>query len=224
MPFHTITIDFILALPVSVTEAQLAEGFDSAMSVTCKYTKRVTVVPGKSIWDAEERAKALLKQLALVDWGLPKVILSDRDRKFLGELWAELFKLLGVNLLYSTAYHPQTDGRSERSNQTIEIALRYYLSSLDDPRLWPTVLPRLQSYLNNSISAATGKTPNKAAYGFSPVAALKLWKLDTDPTSISNLRVIDRRASLTISLYQTSSSIMGQHVIFYFCFRPLPVL
>ena len=114
-----------------------------------------------------------------------KVILSDRDRKFLGELWTQLFRLLGVGLLYSTAYHPQTDGQSERSNQTIEIALRYYLSSLDDPKEWPTILPRLQSYLNNSVSATTGKTLNEAAYGFTPVAALDLWKLDTaDPTVI----------------------------------------
>ena len=179
VPFHTITIDFILSLPTS------AEGFDMAMPVTCKFTKRVTIVPGKSTWSAKEWAKALLNQLCLVDWGLMKVILSDRDRKFLGELWAELFKLLGVNLLYSSAYHPQTDGQSERTNQTIEIALRYYLSSLDDIRLWPTVLPRLQSYMNNSVAAATGKTPNEAAYGFTPTAALDLWKADTaDPTVI----------------------------------------
>ena len=179
VPFHTITIDFILSLPTSV------EGFDMAMPVTCKFTKRVTIVPGKSTWSAKDWAKALLNQLCLVDWGLMKVILSDRDRKFLGELWAELFKLLGVNLLYSSAYHPQTDGQSERTNQTIEIALRYYLSSLDDIRQWPTVLPRLQSYMNNSVSAATGKTPNEAAYGFTPTAALDLWKADTaDPTVI----------------------------------------
>lgn len=89
-----------------------------------------------------------------------------------------------MHLLYSTAYHPQTDGQSERSNQTIEIALRYYISTLDDSRQWPTVLPRLQAYLNNSVLAATGKTPNEAAYGFTPTAALDLWKLDTDPIAI----------------------------------------
>ena len=132
-PFHTITIDFILSLPLSV------EGYDIAMSVTC------ALIPGKVTWTTQDWAKSLLNQLALVDWGLPKVILSDRDRKFLGALWTELFKLLGVSLLYSTAYRPQTDGQSERSNQTIEIALRYYLSILD-PKKWPTVLPRLQAY------------------------------------------------------------------------------
>ena len=125
--------------------------------------------------------------MSLVDWGLLKIILSDRDRKFLAELWTELFKLLGTNLLYSSAYYPQSDRQSERTNQTIEIALRYYLSSLNNPKEWPSVLPRLQSYLNNLVSAATGKTPNEAAYGFTPTAALDLWKLDigvSDPTAI----------------------------------------
>lgn len=97
VPFHTMTLDFILALPVSVTEA-----FDIAMSVTCNFTKRITVVPGKSTWDTKDLARSLLNQLALVDWDLPKVILSDRDRKFLSDLWTELFKLLGVDLLYLT--------------------------------------------------------------------------------------------------------------------------
>ena len=85
IPFHTLTIDFILALPLT------SEGFDSVMSVTCKFSKRVTLAPGKTIWKAYEWAAALLKQLELGDWGLPKVILSDRDPKFLSDLWTGLF-------------------------------------------------------------------------------------------------------------------------------------
>jgi hypothetical protein len=56
------------------------------------------------------------------------VILSDRNKKFLSDLWSALFKHLGVQLLYSTAYHPQTDGQSERTNQTVEAMLRFPLS------------------------------------------------------------------------------------------------
>ena len=89
VPFHTVTIDFILALPPSETE-----WYDVAMSVTYKYSKRITVIPGKATWAAKDWVKALLNQLALVDLGLPKVILSDRDRKFLGDLWSELHRLL----------------------------------------------------------------------------------------------------------------------------------
>ena len=80
VPFHIITINFILALPLT------PEGFDSAISVTCKSSKRITFAPGKTTWKAFEWAAALLKRLELGNWGLPKVILSDRDPKFLSNL------------------------------------------------------------------------------------------------------------------------------------------
>jgi hypothetical protein len=59
------------------------------------------------------------------DWGLPTVIISDRDPKFVQGMWAAIFTILGIALLYTTAYHPPADGQSERSNQVIEIALRH---------------------------------------------------------------------------------------------------
>ena len=90
IPFHTLTIDFILAMPVT------PEGFDCAMSITCKFSKRNTFIPGKTTWTAAEWATALLDRLEIGDWGIPKVILSDRDPKFLSELWTSLFEQLKV--------------------------------------------------------------------------------------------------------------------------------
>ena len=58
------------------------------------------------------------------------IIISDRDSKFLSDLWKSIFKALGIQLLYFTAYHPQTDGSSERTNQTVKVALRHYLLSM----------------------------------------------------------------------------------------------
>ena len=167
-PFHTLTIDFVMALPTSV------EGFDIALSVTDKFTKRVTVIAGRSTFQASNWADVLIERLEIADWGLPKVILSDRDRKFLSELWTALFKRLGVDLLYSTAYHPQTDGMSERTNQTVEIALRFMIHTMDDPTKWPQTLSTIQSILNNSTSSATTQAPNEVSYGFVPMRALDL--------------------------------------------------
>ena len=168
VPFQTITLDFILALPVSENDE-----FDCIMSVTCKFSKRVTFIPGKSTWTAAQWAIALLDRLAIGDWGIPGVIITDRDRKFLSELWSTIFEKLGVNLLYSTAYHPQTDGSSERTNQTAEIALRFYLNTLPNLKEWPKALPRMQAMLNNSTTI-TGKSPNDVIYGFSLNKALDL--------------------------------------------------
>jgi hypothetical protein len=160
-PFHTISIDFILALPLSYSDC------NCVMSVTCKMSKRITLIPGKDTWTAAQWANPLLERLWIADWGCPKVIISDRDRKFLSAFWKQLFTRLGVSLLYSTAWHPQTDGASERTNQTIDIALRYYFMTLEDIRQWPHCLPQLQADFNNAMTT-TGRTPNEICYRFTP--------------------------------------------------------
>ena len=168
-PFHTLTIDFILALPETV------DGLDCIMSITDKFSKALTFIPGKATYTSKDWAIRLLDKLADLNWGLPRAIISDRDRKFVGELWREIFIALKVDLMYSTAWHPQTDGMSERSNQTAEIALRYYIATMDDIRLWPAVLPRMSAALNNSIKySSTSLAPTQVMYGFRTREALDL--------------------------------------------------
>ena len=207
VPFHTITIDFVLALPLST------EGFDSVMSVTCKFSKRVTLAPGKTTWKALEWAVAMLERLELGDWGLPKVILSDRDPKFLSDLWTALFEKLQVKLLYSTAYHPQSDGQSERTNQTTEIMLRFFVAGLDRPELWPKTLSRLQSIMNSSISSA-GSSPNEINYGFKPNQPLDL----IAATSLPELKPPTARISAADAL--AHASMMAKH---YYDRRHTPI-
>lgn len=188
VPFHTLTLDFILALP------ETPEGFNTIMSVTDKFTKKVTFVPGKKNYSAANWALVLLARLDLVDWGIPKALISDRDRKFLSDLWSAIFKKLGVELLYSTAYHPQTDGSSERTNQTAEIALRFYLNSMEDPTQWLKVLPEMQALLNNSVSATTNKSPNEISYGFQPNRPLDLLReatRDLQQPSLARIEAAD---------------------------------
>ena len=110
VPFFTLTLDFVLALPLS------KEKYNVIMSVTCKFSKRVTLIKGADTWLAEQWAYAFLNRLDLIDWDLPGELITDRDPKFLCKFWTALFTKLGVKLLYSTAYHLQTDGSSKRTN------------------------------------------------------------------------------------------------------------
>lgn len=144
------------------------------MFVTCKFSKRITLIKGVDTWTAEQWAQAFLKRLDLINWGPFGELITDRDPKFLSEFWTALFEKLGVKLLYSTAYHPQTDGSSERTNQTVEIALSFFVYALKDPTFWPEVLPQIQSILNNTFSSMTDKTANEVAYGFFPHTPLDL--------------------------------------------------
>ena len=155
------------------------------MSVTCKFSKRVTLIEGKDTFTAEDWAHAFLARLDLVDWGLPGELITDRDPKFLSKFWTSLFENLGVKLLYSTAYHLQTDGSSERTNQTVEIALRFFVHALVYPSEWPQVLSRIQAIINNSSSLTTGKTPNELAYGFSLRRPLDLLAALPTPDALS---------------------------------------
>ena len=158
----------MLALPLT------KEKFNAIISVTCKFSKRVTLIPGTNTWSAEDWAHAFLKKLDLIDWGLPGELITDHDPKFLSSFWKALFANLGVKLLNNIAYYPQTDGSSERTNQTVEIALRFFVYAIEDSSYWPKVLPQIQSLLNNTSSSTTGKTPNEIAYGFSPRRPLDL--------------------------------------------------
>ena len=128
-PFHTMTLDFILGLPKSVTDD------NTILSVTDKFSKAVTFIEGKDTFGSKEWSDVLLTRLETINWGIPSAIISDRDRKFLSDLWKDIFLKLHVNLIYSTAWHPQTDGISERSNQTAEITLRYFIAELVDNRI-----------------------------------------------------------------------------------------
>ncbi len=69
-------------------------------------------------------------------------------------------------MLYSTVYHWQTDGASEQTNQTVEIALRFFVHGLDNLSVWPTTLSAIQSIINNTSLSTTDKTLNEIAYGF----------------------------------------------------------
>ena len=161
-PFHTIAMDFILALPGEL---------DILLTVTCKYSRRVTLIPGKSTYSASQWGNALLDRLLIADWGIPAAIVSDRDPKFMSEMWQTFFQRMGTKLLTSTAYHPQTDGTSERTNQTVEIAIRFLITNYPDIN-FVLALPSLQAQLNNSANVATGLSPNEINYGFKVREAL----------------------------------------------------
>lgn len=106
--------------------------FNALMLVTCKFSKYVSLIKGIDNWSAKQRAHTFLKHLELIDWGFPSKLITNRYLKFLSTFWAALFTKLGVQLLYNTVYHPQTDGLSERTNQTIEIAFCFFVYALKD--------------------------------------------------------------------------------------------
>ncbi|KAK2367491.1 hypothetical protein QL285_080769 [Trifolium repens] len=95
--------------------------------------------------------------------GIPSSIVSDRDPKFTSHFWRTLHEALGTKLRLSSAYHPQTDGQTERTNQSLEDLLRACV--LDDRGSWDDVLPLIEFTYNNSFHASIGMAPYEALYG-----------------------------------------------------------
>ena len=89
--------------------------------------------------------------------GLPEEIVSDRDAKFTSKFWSALMEILGVKRKLSTSFHPETDGQTERVNQSIEQYLCSFCNY--DQNNWYELLPMAEYTYNNSVTTATGMSP-----------------------------------------------------------------
>lgn len=114
--WQEISMDFVEALPKS-------EGKDTILVIVDRLTKYAHFISLLHPYTAQEVARAFLDTVYRLH-GLPRGIVSDRDKVFTSQIWQDLFKLLGVKLQMSTVYHPQTDGQTERVNRCVETYLR----------------------------------------------------------------------------------------------------
>ena len=125
------------------------------------------LIPCSKTITAEETGQLLLENL-YKRFGLPDKLISDRGPQFASMAFRELLKLLGIKSSLSTAYHPQTDGTTERANQEIEAYLAIYCAS--HPEEWLTATHLLEFTHNNRRHADRQKTPFELMFGESPQA------------------------------------------------------
>lgn len=162
--WHTVTMDFTGPFPC--TKEQL----DMVTVVVDKFTKRLIMWPSKSTDTASDVAKQFMDHVVKTH-GFPNVIISDRDAKFTSLFWKSLHSHLGIKLALSTAFHPQTDGQTERANRTIKEMLRHYITSAKHP--WAQSLGVLEFAYNDSINPVTGFTPFELDTGKHPRTSLR---------------------------------------------------
>ena len=102
----------------------------------------------------------------------PLTIILDRDVKFVGHFWHTLWRNLGTNLSFSSAYHPQTDGKTKFVNRTLRNLLRWL--TREHGEKWDTILPQAEFSYNDTINRSTGKSPFQIVYGLNPRGVLEL--------------------------------------------------
>jgi len=161
LPFETIALDFITKLPIS-------QGYDSILTITdhdC--TKMAKFIPCQEEINAEGTA-ALYAKHVFPSHGLPSKIISDRDPRFASRFTRELCNILGIKQNISTAYHPRTDGQSERTNQWLEQYLRFWTNECQDN--WAAYLPLAEFTHNQWPNETTHQSPFFLLMGYNPRA------------------------------------------------------
>ncbi|CAJ2651612.1 unnamed protein product [Trifolium pratense] len=135
---------------------------DSIWVIVDRLTKSAHFLAVKVTDTAEKLTDIYIAEIVKLH-GIPSSIVSDRDPKFTSHFWKTLHDALGTKLRMSSAYHPQTDGQTERTNQSLEDLLRACV--LDDRGSWDDVLPLVEFTYNNSYHASIGMAPFEALYG-----------------------------------------------------------
>lgn len=156
-----ISIDFVTPLPPCTVRGRT---FKHIAVVVDRLTKMRHFIPTESL-SAEELCEAFVERIWSLH-GSPETIISDRGSNFVSAFWRALSLRLGTSLKPSSAYHPETNGQTERTNQEMEQFLRTYTNwAQDDWALW---LPIAEFAGNNAVSSTTGVSPFFANYGFHP--------------------------------------------------------
>ncbi|WVZ50601.1 LOW QUALITY PROTEIN: hypothetical protein U9M48_001841 [Paspalum notatum var. saurae] len=155
-PWDDIAMDFVVGLP------RTPKGKDAIWVVVDRLSKVAHFIPYRSTNSASDLAPIYVREIVRLH-GVPKTIISDRDSKFNSKFWQSLQSALGTDVVLSTAFHPQTDGQSERTIQTLEDMLRSCVLSWHGS--WEDHLPLVEFAYNNSYHASIKCAPFEALYG-----------------------------------------------------------
>ncbi|GJR17152.1 reverse transcriptase domain-containing protein [Tanacetum coccineum] len=151
-----IAMDFVTKLP------RTSSGHDTIWVIMDRLTKSAHFLPMREDYKMERLARLYLNEI-VSRHGVPISIISDRDSRFTSRFWQSMQEALGTRLDMSTAYHPQTDGQSERTIQTLEDMLRACV--LDFGGSWDVHLPLVEFSYNNSYHSSVRCAPFEALYG-----------------------------------------------------------
>jgi hypothetical protein len=157
-PWNSISMDFIDQLPDS-------EGFTSILVIVDRLTKQGIFIPTHDTITSAQLAELFLIHV-FSKHGVPTHVTSDRGSEFVSHFFRSLGKALDMKLHFTSGYHPEGDGQTERTNQTLEQYIRIYCNYQQDN--WKSLLPLAEFAYNNAPSATTGISPFFANKGYHP--------------------------------------------------------
>jgi hypothetical protein len=154
--WEEIGMDFIVGLP------HTRDGYDSIWVIVDRLTKVAHFILVKTTYSGAQLAELYMSRIVCLH-GVPKKIVSDRGTQFTSRFWKRLHESMDTKLNFSSAYHLQTDGQTERTNQVLEDMLR--ACALEHGRSWDKSLPYAEFSYNNSYQTSLKMAPFEALYG-----------------------------------------------------------
>ena len=172
-PWQSISMDFITKLPPS-------HGYDAIWVICDRMTRAAHFIPICESMNAPELARLYLDRI-FRHHGFPHSVISDRGSIFVSSFLTNLMSLVGTKMRPSTAYHPQTDGLTERTNQTLKTYLRAYTSYQQDD--WVNYLALAEFSFNNRTNSSTQQSPFFANLGYNPDFEIRITERTTNPAA-----------------------------------------
>ena len=187
-PWHSISLDFITQLPKS-------QGKDTILVVVDSFSKMGHFIALKGLPTAKGLATIFIDHIVRLH-GLPSEVISDRGPQFIAKFWRELCSILDIKVHLSSAYHPQTDGQTERLNQTLEQNLRCLFSTLSSD--WVSCLSIAEFAYNNLEHSSTGFSPFFCLTGRNP----RCLPIDFDSLKATSVPAVTDHVHDLISIHQ----------------------
>lgn len=202
-PWRSITMDAIVKLPVS-------NGNDSIMVFVDRFTKQAHFIPFSELGLDSPKLATLFRQHIVRLHGIPTDIVSDRGAIFTSHFWRSFVSTLGIKPNFSTAFRPQSDGQTERVNQTVETYLRSFANY--DQSNWSNLIDLAEFSYNNSLHSSTHHTPFEALYGYHPLDPTSDPTPTTVPAADSHLR---RLRTIHAELIKNLQAAQASHARYY---------
>jgi hypothetical protein len=158
--WQSVSLDFITQLP------KTKSGHTAIMVFVDRFSKMVHFVPTVTKVKAEQCTRLFVHHIFRLH-GVPRELVSDRDTRFTSHFWAEVMARIGSKRCMSTAFHPQSDGQTERANRVLEDMIRHYVSIEQDD--WDECLDAVEFAVNNSYQESIQNTPFMLNYGQHPL-------------------------------------------------------
>ncbi|KAL8445313.1 hypothetical protein Emed_005713 [Eimeria media] len=193
--WDSISMDFITGLPMT------SKGNDAILVVVDRLSKMAHFIPLPVTATAQDVATLFIREVVRFH-GVPSSIITDRDARFLSQFWKDFTSRLDIQRCLSSAFHPQTDGQTERTNQTLERLLRSFIQT--DQSQWEPLLDPLELAYNTTPSSSTGLSPFQVMIGENPTTPKSLEPLlyYKTPVMTKQFRMLVARATKHIAKAQ----------------------